>query len=189
MDIATTPCPKLLSKSHKLQWFKFSLKKKLANFKQSKPEFKFDIESMFYWSYWSIPNVTYPWYMDVWNRLWESKIHDIHKIGSGTKERDTQSFYADCFYIVSSQPNQHVAPVAHKFVWPRQALKVNFLLPRQELNSLLFLKSQNPQSTLPVRNITDIPWSQFQSRILFWHLWMTHPLRMHMNTCVNVAPN
>ena len=48
------------------------------------------------------------------------EIYDIHEIGSGTKlfitfelkvirheerERDTQSFYADCFYILISQPN------------------------------------------------------------------------------------
>ena len=26
------------------------------------------------------------------------------------EERETQSFYADCFYIVSSQPNQRAAP-------------------------------------------------------------------------------
>ena len=31
------------------------------------------------------------------------------------EERETQSFYADCFYIVSSQPNQRAAPIAHKF--------------------------------------------------------------------------
>ena len=45
---------------------------------------------------------------------------NTYKIGSGTKllftflslkifrheEREAQSFYADCFYIVSSQPNQ-----------------------------------------------------------------------------------
>ena len=30
------------------------------------------------------------------------------------EETETQSFYADCFYIVSSQPNQRAAPVAHK---------------------------------------------------------------------------
>ena len=72
----------------------------------------------------------------------------LYKISSGTKllftflslkvfrheARETQSFYADCFYIVSSQANQHAAPVAHKVVWPRPALKVNLLLPRQELN-------------------------------------------------------
>ena len=79
-----------------------------------------------------------------------------HEIGSGTKllfiflslkifrheERETQSFYADCFYIVSSQPNERAVPVAHKFVWPRPVLNLNSLVRRQELNSLLFLKSQ-----------------------------------------------
>ena len=48
------------------------------------------------------------------------------------EERETQSFYADCFYIVSSQPNQRAAPVVH--IWPRPALKVNLLLLKQELN-------------------------------------------------------
>ena len=78
------------------------------------------------------------------------------------EERETQSFYADCFYIVSSQPNQCVAPVAHKFVWPHPALNLDSLVRRQELNSLLFLKSQ---PTLPVRDVTHIPWSQFLSGI------------------------
>ena len=50
------------------------------------------------------------------------------------EERETQSFYVDCFHIVNSQPNQRAAPVAHKVVWPRPVLKVNLLLPRQELN-------------------------------------------------------
>ena len=48
--------------------------------------------------------------------------------------RETQSFYADCFYIVSSQPNRRAVSLAHKVVWPHPALKVNFLLPRRELN-------------------------------------------------------
>ena len=50
------------------------------------------------------------------------------------EERETQSFYADCFHIVSSQPNQCAAPVVHKVIWPCPALKVNLLLPRWELN-------------------------------------------------------
>ena len=98
-----------------------------------------------------------------WNRHKESKNTKLCEIGSGTKlysaflslkvfrheDRETQSFYADCFYIVSSQPKQRAAPVEHKVVWPRPALKVNLLLPRQELNTLTFSKSQNPQPTLP----------------------------------------
>ena len=47
------------------------------------------------------------------------------------RERETQSFYADCFYIVSSQPNQRAAPVAHKFVWHRPGLNLGSLVWRQ----------------------------------------------------------
>ena len=72
------------------------------------------------------------------------------------EEREAQSFNADCFYIVSSQPNQRAAPVACKFIWPRPALNVDSLVRRQELNSLLFLKSQ---PTVPVRDVIHIPWS------------------------------
>ena len=78
------------------------------------------------------------------------------------EERETQSFYADCFYIINSQPNQHAAPVVHKSIWPRPALNLDSLVRRLELNSLLFLESQ---PTLPMRDITHIPWSQFLSEI------------------------
>ena len=130
----------------------------------------------------------------------------IYEIGSGTKlfitfelkvfrheEREIQSFYADCFYIVSSQPNQRAAPVAHKFVWPRPALNLDSLVRRQELNSLLFLKSQNPQHTLPVRDVNHIPWSQFLSGIFYFDIseWLilsarawTSALMLHLtNPC------
>ena len=69
------------------------------------------------------------------------------------EERDTQSFYADCFYIVSSQPNKRAAPVAHKVFWPRPGLNLDLPVRRQELNQLLFLKSQ---PTLPGRDVIHI---------------------------------
>ena len=50
------------------------------------------------------------------------------------EERETQSFDADCFYIVNSQPNQRAAPVAHKFVWPPPGQNLDFFVRRQELN-------------------------------------------------------
>ena len=81
------------------------------------------------------------------------------------EERETQSFYVDCFYIVSSQPNQRVAPVAHKVVWPRPGLNLNLPVRTQELNSCFFSNLQNPQPTFPVRDVTQIPWSQFLSGI------------------------
>ena len=77
------------------------------------------------------------------------------------EERETKSFYADCFYIVSYQPNQRAAPVAHKVVWPRPALNLDSLVRTQELNSLLFLKSPNPQPTFPVLEVIQTPWFHF----------------------------
>ena len=134
-------------------------------------------------------------------RIWEIDIENLKTRNftksSGTKlyyllvkgystwrERETQSFYADCFYIVSSQSNQRAAPVAHKVIWPRPALKVNLLLPRRELNWLLFLKSQ---PMFPVRDVTQIP-CDFYFDISEWHIlsacaW-TPALMLHLtNPC------
>ena len=100
-------------------------------------------------------------------------------------ERKTQSFYADCFYIVSSRPNQCAAPVVLKFVWPRPVVNLDSLVRRQELNSLLFLKS--PKSSAHASGawchshpLAPISYLGF----LFWHLWMTHPPRMRVKTCL-----
>ena len=74
--------------------------------------------------------VTYPWYTAVWNRHRESKTTKFYEIGSGTKlfitfelkvfrheERETQSFYADCFYIVS-QPTRGARSVQSRLASP-----------------------------------------------------------------------
>ena len=80
----------------------------------------------------------------MWNRHRESKNTKLVQIQNFItfelkvfqhEERETQSFSADCLYIISSQPNQHTVPVVHKVVWPHPALKVNLLLLRRELNS------------------------------------------------------
>ena len=127
-------------------------------------------------------------YTDVWNRHRESEIHDIHEIGLDTKlyylwvksystwgERDTQSFYADCFYIVSSQPNQRAAPVMHKVVWPRPALNLDPLVRRQELNSLTFsqiIKSSAHASGAWRHShpLVTIPIWDFYFDISEWHI-------------------
>ena len=106
------------------------------------------------------------------------------------EERETQYFYADCFYFVSSQTNQRAVPVAHKVVLPRPALNLDSLVRRQKLNSLLFLKSQNPQPTLPVRDVTHIPWSQFSSGIfILTFLNDTSSLRAreHLRPCLHLT--
>ena len=50
----------------------------------------------------------------------------------------------------------------------------------------------NPKILSPrFRCVTSLtsPGPNFYLGFLFWHLWMTHPLRARVNTCVNVAPN
>ena len=120
---------------------------------------------------WYLP-ITYPWYTNVWNRHRESKNTKLYEIGSGTKlfitfelkvirheEREAQSFYAD----FSTCPPPRAAPSRKQLVWSRRAPKVN--PPRQELNLLLFLKSQ---PMFLVCDVTPIPWSQFLSGIFIW---------------------
>ena len=105
------------------------------------------------------------------------------------KETHTQSFYADCFYIVSSQSNQRAAPVAHKVVWPCPALNLD---SRSEAGTQLLAFSQIPKILSPrFRCMTSLTSPGLNSYLgfLFWHLWMTHPLCARVNTCVNVAPN
>ena len=117
----------------------------------------------------------------------------LRLLSSGTKifttfrhdERETQSFYAVCFYIVNFQPNQRAAPVAHKFVWPRPALNLDTLVRRQEL--WFFSNPQNPQPTLPVHDVIHAPWFYFQSGVLFWHLWMTHPHRENRRSYLHLT--
>ena len=104
------------------------------------------------------------------------------------EERETQSFYADCFYIVSSQPNQRAAPVAHEVVWPRPGLNLDSLVRRQELNSLLFLKS--PKSSAHASGawrqshpLVIIPIWDFYFDISEWHILSTRAV----NTCAHVC--
>ena len=142
----------------------------------------------------------------MWNRHRESKNTKLYEIGSGTKlfitfeieviwheERETQSFYVDCFYIISSQPNQHAAPAVHKFVWPRPALNVDSFVRRQELNSLTF--SQIPKSTANTSSawrhshpLVSISIWDFYFDISEWHILSVHAwtsaLMLHLtNPC------
>ena len=64
-------------------------------------------------------------------------------------------------------------------------------LPRSEAGSQLTAFSQISKSSAHA----SAAWRhshalvQFYLGFLFWHLWMTHPLRARLNTCVNLAPN
>ena len=93
-------------------------------------------------------------------------------------ERETQSSYVDCFYIVKSQPNQRAAPVAHKFVWPRPALKSTFFF-RGRNSTHCFCS--NPQILCPrSRCVTSLTSSghnsiwDFYFDISEWHILSAH---------------
>ena len=88
----------------------------------------------------------------MWNRPKESEIQDIHEIGSSTKlyyfwvkgyspwgERERHTIFL-CWLLLHLHQTT-CGPRRKLLVWPRWAPKVNLLPPRQELNSLLFLKS------------------------------------------------
>ena len=60
------------------------------------------------------------------------------------EETETQSFYADCFYIVSSQPNQRSAPVAQiRLASPSSESR----LSRSQAGTQLTAFSQIPKSS------------------------------------------
>ena len=103
------------------------------------------------------------------------------------RKRETQSFYVGCFYILNFPPNQRVAPVAHKVVWPRPALKVNLLLPRRELNQLLFsqISAHASGAWRHPNTLVSIPIWDFYFDISEWYIlsaraW-TPALMLHLN--------
>ena len=143
----------------------------------------------------------------MWNRHRESKNTKLYEIGSGMKllfiflslkvfwheERETQSFYADCFYIISSQPNQRAGPIAHKFVWPHPALLS--LLSCSEAGTQLTAFSQIPKSSAHASGVwhhshplVSIPTWDFYFDISEWYIlsvrvW-TPALMLHLtNPC------
>ena len=82
----------------------------------------------------------------------------------------------------SAPPASPTAPVAHKFVWPRWAPKVD--PSRSESNSQL---TDFSQISLPVPDVTHILGHILYLGFLLWHLWMTRPLRTCVNTYVYVC--
>ena len=102
------------------------------------------------------------------------------------EEKGTKSFYADWFYIVSSQ---RAAPVAHKLVWPRPALNLDSLVRRQELNSAFSQISAHASGAWRHPHpLISIPIWEFYFDISEWHIpsaraW-TPALMLHLtNPC------
>ena len=135
----------------------------------------------------------------MWNKHRETKNTKFYETGSGTKlfitfevkvfrheERKTQSFYADWFYIISSQPNQCTAPVAHKVIWP---LKVNlFFRGGNSTNCFSQISAHASGAWCHPNTLVPIPIWDFYFDIAEWHIlsaraW-TPVLTLHLtNPC------
>ena len=106
----------------------------------------------------------------------------------------TQFFYADCSSIVSSQLTDPTKARAHT---PQstncnglaQDRKINSLRLSLNLNSLLFFKiTQNPSTSFPgMTSFTSPEPFPICFFFLLWHLWLSHPPRALVNTCINVC--
>ena len=129
---------------------------------------------------------------DEWNRHRESEIHNIQEIGSGMKlyylwvkgystwgERDT-------IFLCWPQTTCGT-PSANYWSGLSGPRKSNFPFGCQNSTHCFFSNPQSPQPMLPVHDVIHTPWSHFLSGVLFWHLWMTHPPCVHVNTCTHVS--
>ena len=115
-------------------------------------------------------------------------------LGFRHEERETQFFYADCSFIISSQltdPNNTCARTPQSTNWTglTQVWKINSLRLSSNLNSLLLFKiTKNPSPSLP--GMTSFTSPSFISYLgfLLWHLWLSYPpSHTPLNTCVNVC--
>ena len=133
--------------------------------------------------------------MDVWNRHKESEIHDINEIGSGTKllftflslkvfrheererERETQSFYADCFYIISSRCRSAQICLAS----PSSECRLSRLEAGTQLSAFSQISAHASGACHHSHPLVAITIWDFYFDISEWHT--------RVNTCAHVAPN
>ena len=95
-----------------------------------------------------------------------------------------------CGLLLHRQLSTQPTPVAHKLVWPRQARNLDSLVRRQELNSLLFLKS--PKSSAH----TSGAWRHSHPLITFHYLGFYFDIcddasspraREHLRSCLHLT--
>ena len=153
------------------------------------------------------PCVTYPWYTDMWkwhnvhkmfiniyrnpitrNRFrYETFIHLFEFKGFSTwGERDTIFL---CWLLLYRQLSTQPTRSARRAQSRLASSMSESQLSCSEAGTQLTAFSQIPKSSAHASGSPTSPGHNFYLGFLFWHLWMTHPLRMHMSTCVNVAPN
>ena len=90
-------------------------------------------------------------------------------------------------WLLSTQPTRGARSAQIRLTSPTS--ESNSLVRTQELNSSF---SQIPKIlSARFRCMTSFtpPAPNSYLGFLFWHLWMTNPLRTRVNTCINAAPN
>ena len=104
----------------------------------------------------------------------------------GERERHTQSFYADCFYIVSSQPNQRAAPVTNKtcLASPRSEFQISRSAAKTQLTAFFQIPKIFSASG---HDVIHVPGRISYLSFLLWHLWLSHPPRTRVNTCTQLT--
>ena len=132
-------------------------------------------------------------YRNLKTRNWfryETFIHLFEFKGFSTwGERDTIFL---CWLLLhrqlSTQPTRSARSAQIRLASPRSESR----LSRSEAGTQLTAFSQIPKSSAHAsgawRHSTSPALNSYLG-FLFWPLWMTHPLRAQVNTCVNVAPN
>ena len=133
---------------------------------------------------------------------YKSRRYKIHEIGSGTKlyylwvkrffdmrrERHNLSMLTAFTSSVLNPTNARCPwrtnSSGHAQLWMSTLSfgdrnTTNWLFPNLKILSPHFRCVTSPTSPGPNSHLG----------FLFWHLWMTYPLRTRVNTCVNVAPN
>ena len=99
------------------------------------------------------------------------------------EERETQYFYADCFYI---SPKPRAAP--HLQTTGLASAGPESQPSRSDAGTQLTAFSQIPQIlSTSGHDVTHTLWSHLPSGVLFWHLWMMHPPHSRVNTCAHVC--
>ena len=135
-------------------------------------------------------------YTDMWNRHRESEIHDIHEIGSDTKlyylwvkgystwgERHTIFL---CWLFLhrqlSTQPTRGAHCAQIRLASPSSESQLTRSEAGTQLSAFSQISAHASGAWRRLHSLVPIP-----IRILFWHLWMIHPLRARVNTCAHVC--
>ena len=120
---------------------------------------------------------TYNFLVQVWNFLLPLSLKVFR-----LKERGT-IFLCWLFHLPTPHHHMHTCCQALASKW-----KSTF--SRRQNSTLTF--SNLPKSSAHASGVwrhSHPPVTIFHLGFLFWHLWITHPTRMRMNTCAHVAPN